>query len=69
MLHCTNPKCNRIIMDKTADGGWKLRTRMVLFTDTGAVALCPSCKTPVTVPVGLTDEPDTLPKPRLSIKA
>lgn len=51
-IHC--PKCNRIVMDSTQDGGFKLRTRMVLFSSEGyAHALCPSCKEPVHVPVFL----------------
>lgn len=54
MLNCSS--CNRVIMDKTKDGGVKLRTRMVLFSDAGVVALCPTCKTPNTVPVVLRDE-------------
>lgn len=54
MLNCTS--CRRIIMDNTDDGGVKLRTRMVLFSATGVVALCPTCKTPNPVPVVLRDE-------------
>lgn len=55
MLNCKS--CNRIIMDKTRDGGFKLRTRMVLFTpDKGAIALCPTCKTENVVPVALNGE-------------
>lgn len=53
MLQC--PECKRIIMDSTSTG-YKLRTRMVLFNDEiGAVAICPSCKAHVRVPVLLGD--------------
>lgn len=42
-------------MDRTGDGGYKLRTRMLLFRDEKAIALCPSCKSEVDVPVALGD--------------
>jgi hypothetical protein len=48
-------------MDKGQDGGVRLRTRMMLFTDQGAVAVCPQCKTHVPVPVQLA--PGTEAKP------
>lgn len=65
MIKCDS--CGRIIMDSTESGGWKLRTRMILFTDTGsAVALCPSCKAQVPVPIMLGDI-HPLPKPKLVI--
>lgn len=51
MLNC--PKCNRIMLDATSDGGMKLRSRMVLFNADGAYALCPTCKTNVQVPLSL----------------
>jgi hypothetical protein len=67
MLQCG--ECNRIIMDSTADGGWKLRTRMLLFDDKGqARAVCPTCKTQVSVPV-LLGEVHVLPKPKLVINS
>lgn len=59
MLQCG--ACNRIIMDKT-DSGWKLRTRMVLFTPGGAKAICPSCKEEVPVPIAITVDTSELPK-------
>ena len=49
VLHC--PKCNRIIVDTTTDGGVKVRSRMIVFNDAGAHALCPTCKTSVEVPL------------------
>jgi ribosomal protein S27E len=51
MLHC--PKCNRIIVDKTPNGGAKVRTRMVIFDEAGAHALCPTCKTSVDIPISI----------------
>lgn len=52
MIQC--PKCKRIIMDSSHDGGVKIRTRMLLFDHEGhAEALCPSCKTKVNVPIQL----------------
>lgn len=62
MIHC--PKCNRIILDTTADGGYKMRTRMVLFHEGEAKCICPSCKTKVDVPVVLGDVPLAPPKPK-----
>lgn len=62
MIHC--PKCNRIVLDTTADGGYKLRTRMILFIDGEAKSICPSCKTKVNVPLVLGDIPPAPPKPR-----
>lgn len=65
MIQCGN--CNRIIMDSTSEGGWKLRTRMVLFDDKGkAKALCPTCKTQVDVPIHIGDV-NLLPKSKLFI--
>jgi len=51
MLNC--PSCNRIIVDTTQEGGYKLRSRMVIFQDNEAYALCPTCKTNVKVPLRL----------------
>jgi hypothetical protein len=54
LLNC--PKCSRILIDSTTDGGYKLRTRMVLFNANGvAEALCPTCKTKVVVPLIIGD--------------
>lgn len=65
MLKCT---CGRIIMDKTSDGGHKVRARMLVFNPDGtADALCPSCKEPVKVPVTLGNVPHELPKTALVI--
>jgi hypothetical protein len=39
-------------MDSTEGGGWKIRSRMILFNPSGeAQAICPFCKTKVSVPV------------------
>lgn len=51
MIKC--PECNRIIMDVTNDGGYKVRTRMLLLTASGAEAICPQCKNKVDVPLAL----------------
>ena len=51
MLYC--PKCNRIVVDVTQDGGVKVRSRMIIFSDNEAHALCPSCKTRVSVPLSV----------------
>jgi len=67
MLNC--PECNRIIMDSTSDGGWKLRSRMVLFHGGKAEALCPTCKTRVEVPVLLGDIGNPPPKPKIVVKS
>lgn len=66
MITC--PKCNRIVMDKTQDGGYKVRSRMIIFKDGKAVALCPSCKEPIEVPLCLGEVPESLPKPRYIIR-
>lgn len=49
MLNC--PNCNRIIVDTTNDGGIKVRSRMIVFHDDEATAICPSCKTTIGVPL------------------
>lgn len=68
MLQCQG--CNRIIMDSTEGGGWKLRTRMVLFDLNGnAKAICPSCKAHVEVPIHIGNVGDPLPKTKLFIEA
>lgn len=65
MISCK--KCNRTIIDATADGGWKLRTRMLLFNSAGtAVALCPTCKAEVPVPVTLGNI-HSLPKNKVAV--
>lgn len=64
MLQC--PKCNRIIMDIT-ENGYKLRTRMMLFQDGKTLAICPTCKSSVVVPVLLGDVSTILPKQKLFI--
>lgn len=67
MLQCED--CRRVIMDSTADGGWKIRTRMLLFDSEGqAKAICPSCKAHVPVPVSLGKVENPLPKPKLIVK-
>lgn len=51
MIKC--PKCNKIILDQADDGTRRLRSKLVLFTENGAVAQCPSCKEKVSVPLTL----------------
>jgi hypothetical protein len=51
MLKCQ--QCNRIIVDSTQDGGVKVRSRMIVFHDGRAHALCPTCKTEVEVPLAV----------------
>jgi hypothetical protein len=65
MVHC--PKCNRIIMDSTQDGGYKIRSRMIVFKDGKAIALCPTCKTDVEVPVHLGEVSEAQPKTKFII--
>ena len=54
MINC--PRCNRIIVDRTQNGGYKIRSRMILLLDGKAVALCPSCRYFVTVPLLIEDD-------------
>lgn len=65
MVQC--PKCHRIIIDKTQNGGYKVRSRMILFLDGKAVALCPSCKYYVDVPLLIEEPSQELPKEKLVI--
>ena len=51
LLNC--PKCNRIIVDSTIEGGVKIRSRMIIIQDGRAQALCPTCKTTVEVPIAI----------------
>ncbi len=70
MLNC--PKCNRIIMDTTSEGGYKVRSRMLVFTSEGeAQAICPSCKASVPVPwIRLTPElPEQPTKPKFIVNS
>lgn len=57
-IHC--PTCDRILLDTAKNGTHKLRTKMVLFDGTKALALCPQCKTEVPVPVRLDAQAPTL---------
>ena len=67
MLQCQ--ECKRIIMDSTSDGGWKIRSRMLLFDSKGnAKAICPTCKHHVPVPIRLGNVENPLPKPKLILK-
>ena len=50
-IHC--PKCQRILLDENDDGTQKLRTKLLLFHNNNALAMCPQCKTEVPVPVSL----------------
>jgi hypothetical protein len=55
-------------MDSTQDGGFKIRSRMIIFKDGQATALCPTCKESVAVPVTVVDSRASLPKtPKLKI--
>jgi len=57
-------------MDRTDDGGWKIRSRMILFDAKGkARAICPTCKAKVEVPVTLGAVDNLLPKVKLIIKS
>jgi hypothetical protein len=57
-------------MDATQDGGYKVRSRMILFDENGkAVALCPTCKHRVAVPIQLGNiSPLPMPKTRLIVR-
>lgn len=55
-------------MDATSDGGYKVRTRILVFHDGKATALCPTCKQKVEVPVILGDVDDMLPKQKIFVK-
>lgn len=65
MISC--PKCQRIIMDETQDGGYKIRSRMLIFKDGKAIALCPTCKNNVEVPVKLGAISEVHPKTKFVI--
>lgn len=65
MVKCQ--RCGRIIMDRTQDGGYKIRSRMLLFKEGKAIALCPTCKTDVEVPITLGDVAEELPKPKIVV--
>lgn len=67
MLNC--PNCNRIIMDRTQNGGYKVRSRMLLFSEGKAQALCPTCKVRVEVPILLGDIDSTLPKAKIVVNS
>lgn len=56
MLQC--PKCRRIIIDRIATGGYKVRSRMILFEGGTAQAICPSCKHRVNVPLSIGEVPE-----------
>lgn len=51
MIQC--PKCSKNIVDVAEDGTRRLRSKLILFTEEGAVAQCPSCKERVPVPLTL----------------
>lgn len=59
MVEC--PKCEKILMDTNTDGTRRLRTKILLFEATGAIAVCPQCKERVPVPVTLTGETERTP--------
>lgn len=64
----TCPKCKRIIMDETQDGGYKLRSRMILFKEGKATALCPTCKTAIEVPIILGEVGKSIQKCKIVVK-
>jgi predicted RNA-binding Zn-ribbon protein involved in translation (DUF1610 family) len=47
------PKCGKHIMDTNEDGTKRLRSKVILFRDDGAVAVCPACKAEIPVPLTL----------------
>jgi len=65
MVQC--PGCKRIIMDSMQSGGYKIRSRMILFSDGKAIAICPTCKTHVEVPIILGAIPEEPHKSKLFI--
>lgn len=48
-LCCTS--CNEVIIKGSADGSIKLRSKVVLFKDDSAVAVCKGCGAEVPVPI------------------
>ena len=65
MVQC--PECKRIIMDSTQSGGYKIRSRMILFSENKAVAICPTCKTYVEVPIILGALPQKISKEKIVV--
>jgi phage FluMu protein Com len=51
MIIC--PACNKILMEANKEGNMRLKSRLVLFEDGGAKAICPQCKAKVSVPLKL----------------
>lgn len=47
------PACKKNIIDLCEDGTPRLRSKIVLFTEDGAEAKCPSCGAMVPVPITL----------------
>lgn len=47
------PECGKNIIDLCEDGTPRLRSKIVLFTENGAEAKCPSCGHMVPVPIKL----------------
>lgn len=43
--------CNEIILKSVSDGSIKLRSKVLIFKDDGAYAICKGCDTEVPVPV------------------
>lgn len=66
MLHC--PGCNRIIMTQTKEG-YKVRSRMVLFIEDYAEAICPTCKKRVKVPLTLGNVEEVFELPKLVLQS
>lgn len=48
------PNCGKNVMDLANDGMPRLRAKVVLFTEHGAVALCVNCSCHVPVPLSFT---------------
>lgn len=50
------PKCGKHILDINTDGTKRLRSKLVLFKDGGTIAVCPICKSEVSVPITITSK-------------
>lgn len=54
VIYCT--KCHKIMADTNDAGVRRLRTKVVLFDKGMTTAMCPNCKTSVTVPIQFVDK-------------
>lgn len=55
-------------MNSTEDNGYKVRSRMIIFKEGKAIALCPTCKNAVEVPLVIAGELPKAKKPKLIVK-